>query len=102
MPPFAESVPSPDRTAPASTVARHRPCPEWTTRSEAFRHVCHGRTARAAAPIAAVVGALLSAVNDGTAIIDGRLGWVTWTRVAVNFATPFLVASLGYLASGRT
>jgi hypothetical protein len=37
-------------------------------------------------------------MNQGQAIADGRPPWV---KIALNYATPFVVASLGYLAARR-
>lgn len=59
-------------------------------------------TARAATPVALLVGTVLSAVNEGGQIGGGDINWVVGVRVAVNYATPFVVASMGYLSSGRT
>lgn len=53
------------------------------------------------APVALVVGTILSAVNQGAVVLDGHAGWMTWLRVAVNHAAPFVVASVGYLGAGR-
>lgn len=60
-----------------------------------------GRTARTAAPVAAVVGTVLSAVNQGDAVLGGDAGTVTWIRVAVNYLVPFCVASIGFLSARR-
>jgi hypothetical protein len=40
-------------------------------------------------------------VNQGGVLLGGHPGWATWARIAVNYATPFLVASLGYYLGGR-
>jgi hypothetical protein len=37
-------------------------------------------------------------LNQGHAIFDGR---PPWAKVALNYLTPFVVASLGYLAARR-
>jgi hypothetical protein len=47
------------------------------------------------------VGTILSAANQGSVITAGHANWATWVRVAVNYLTPFVVASLGYLAGCR-
>jgi hypothetical protein len=73
----------------------------WTRPREAVLWMLRGRTARTATPVALVVGAVLSAVNQGPVIISGRIEWSTWLRVAVNFLVPFLVASAGYLSARR-
>jgi hypothetical protein len=52
-------------------------------------------------PVAAVVGCVLSAINEGARIAAGHAGWTTWVQVSLNFAAPFLVSSYGYLAAAR-
>lgn len=71
----------------------------WTRPVEALLLVCAGRTLRTAVPIAAVVGTVLSAVNQGTVITAGQATAATWIRVAVNYLVPFTVASLGWLSA---
>ena len=70
----------------------------WESYREAAWLFVHGATVRSALPIAAVVGTWLSLVNQGAAIVDGR---PPWFKLALNYATPFVVASLGYLAARR-
>lgn len=60
-----------------------------------------GATARTAGPTALTVGTILSVVNQGAVIADGHADGGTWVRVAVNYAVPFLVASLGFLSARR-
>lgn len=60
-----------------------------------------GATVRAALPVAVVVGTILSAANEGDQIARGQWGWVLWVRLAVNYVTPYVVASVGYLVGGR-
>ena len=61
-----------------------------------------GRTAPTAAPTAAVVGTVLSMVNEGNIILEGHATVITWVQVAVNYAVPYLVASIGWLSARRT
>lgn len=56
---------------------------------------------RPCVPVAAVVGCVLSAINEGTQIAAGHAGWPAWVRVGLNFVVPFLVASYGYLSAAR-
>ena len=70
----------------------------WDTKWEAARLFTHGATVRSASRIAVVVGTWLCALNQGRAIVDGN---VPWLKVALNYLTPFVVASLGYLAAHR-
>ena len=74
----------------------------WTRPRDAALLVLRGRTARTALPVAAVVGTVLSLVNQGSTILSGAAGTSTWIRVAVNYAVPFVVASIGYLSGRRT
>ena len=75
--------------------------PPWSRPAEAVRLFARGTTVRACAPVAAVVGCVLSAINEGTQIAAGSTGWQTWVRVGLNFVVPFLVSSYGYLVAAR-
>ena len=63
--------------------------------------IISGRTARTALPTAVVVGTLLSVANEGGAVISGHLGTATIARIGVNYLTPYVVASIGYLGAMR-
>ena len=58
-----------------------------------------GATLRPCLPVAAVVGCVLSAINEGARIANGHTGWPTWVQVGLNFVVPFLVSSYGYLTA---
>ncbi len=96
-------APVPEFAAPElATPEAPAPAPEtWSRLSQAVALFLRGRTARTAGPTAALVGTVLSAVNQGSTIIDGPIGASTWIRVGVNYAVPFLVASIGYLSARR-
>ncbi len=83
---------------PAAAMAR---CPQWSRPDEAIRLLARGATLRRCAPVAAVVGCVLSAINEGTRIAAGHTGSLTWVQVGLNFVVPFLVSSYGYLAAAR-
>jgi hypothetical protein len=83
---------------PAAAAAR---CPPWSRLGEAARLFAHGATLRAALPVAAVVGCVLSAINEGARIAAGDAGWPTWVQVGLNFVVPFFVSSYGYLSAAR-
>lgn len=85
-----------------SGTAASRPQTPWSTYPQALALVARGATIRVAGRVALLVGTILSGVNQGSVIAAGHSGWVTWLRVAVNYATPFIVASAGYLAACRT
>jgi hypothetical protein len=78
-------------------------CPQcsWTQPGQAAQLVLRGRTGRTALPVAAVVGTVLSLVNQGAVVLDGAATGGTWVQVAVNYIVPFLVASIGYLSGRR-
>jgi hypothetical protein len=78
---------------PARTVT-------WSRSGEAVVLFVRGRTARTAAPVAAVVGTVLSAVNEGHLVLDGGDA-ATWIRVGVNYLVPYCVASVGFLSANR-
>lgn len=73
----------------------------WMRLHQAALLVVRGRTAGTALPVAVVVGTVLSLVNQGSVIVGGTTSSGTWIRVAVNYAVPFLVASVGYLSGRR-
>lgn len=60
-----------------------------------------GATTRTAAPVALVVGTVLSLVNQGHLVFAGTADAATWIRVVVNYLVPFLVASTGFLSARR-
>lgn len=60
-----------------------------------------GATVRVAGKVAAVVGTILSLANQGSVLFGGHTTWASWVRVGVNYLTPFVVASIGYLAGLR-
>jgi hypothetical protein len=94
---------SEDRTSDTTTGARstRNATPTWTTFGEAIGLFCRGATLRTAAPVAVVVGTVLSLVNQLHVVVEGDATWVTWVRVAVNYAVPYIVASVGFLSACR-
>lgn len=84
-----------------SAERRHPSETTWSRPAQALGLVLRGRTVRTAAPVAAVVGTILSAVNQGDVLLGGAAGTGTWVRVAVNFLVPFCVASIGFLSACR-
>jgi hypothetical protein len=63
--------------------------------------LARGTTLRPCLPVAAVVGCVLSAINEGGRIAAGHAGWLTWVQVGLNFVVPFLVSSYGYLTAAK-
>lgn len=82
-------------------MTRARTQPHWSTWQEATGLVLRGATARVAGKVALIVGTILSAANQGSVIAGGHATGVTWLRVGVNYLTPYVVASVGYLAGLR-
>jgi len=73
----------------------------WSRPSEAISLFLRGRTAYTAGPTAAVVGTVLSMVNQGNIILEGHATMNTWARVTVNYVVPYLVSSIGWLSARR-
>src|SRR5881296_2858248 len=82
----------------ADMVKRMRVDATWDSYRDAARLFVRGASVATASRIALVVGTWLSLVNQGRAIVDGNPPWV---KIGLNYLTPFLVASLGYLAARR-
>lgn len=74
----------------------------WSTPREAVTLFLRGATFSTAAPVALVVGTVLSLVNQLHVVLDGDATWATWVRIAVNYAVPYTVASIGFLAACRS
>jgi hypothetical protein len=60
----------------------------WSTRRECARLFAQGVTVRTAGRVALVVGTILSAVNQGSTIVNGSATWVTWLRVGRELLRP--------------
>jgi hypothetical protein len=75
--------------------------PVWHTLPEGVRLLLTGATVGVAWKIAIVVGTVLSAVNQGHLILAGQVAPDMWVRILVNYAVPFVVASVGFLSACR-
>lgn len=73
----------------------------WSTLGEGARLAFRPRTLRRTLTIAAIVGVVLSAVNQGSVILGGDATLVTWIRVVTNFVVPFCVSNAGLLSATR-
>jgi len=80
------------------TPAQPAPPATWVSYREAARLFVRGATVRTASSIALVVGTWLSVMNQWGQIAHGHPPWV---KLVLNYATPFTVASLGFLAARR-
>ena len=88
------------RSHTPSTDSRS-PCRQRSTPGEMLVQFARGTTLRSCLPVAAIVGCVLSAINEGARIASGHVVWTTWVQVALNFVVPFLVSSYGYLTAAR-
>jgi hypothetical protein len=70
----------------------------WETYAEAGRMFLSGATVPSASRIALIVGTWLILANHGDTMLHGSIPWV---KIALDYATPFVVASLGFLAGRR-
>ena len=70
----------------------------WVSYRDAFRMLTGGVTARVGLRIAAVVGTWYTVVNQSGLLLRGDFPWV---KIVLNYATPFCVSSLGFLAGRR-
>jgi hypothetical protein len=52
--------------------------------------------------IAAIVGTVLSLINEGGAILHANVTGAAAWKIALNFVVPFIVSNLGVLAGDRT
>lgn len=84
---------------PSASGARRQP---RSRPGEMIALVARGTTLRPCLPMAAVVGCVLSAINEGTRIATAHAGWPAWIQVGPNFVVPFLVSSYGYLTAAQT
>lgn len=73
----------------------------WSTPRQAVWLICCGATFATASRIALVVGTLLTIINQGSVLVSGNADAATALRVAANYAIPYAVSSLGYLAPFR-
>lgn len=73
----------------------------WVRPRDALAQLARGATLRTCAPIAVVVGTLLSVVNQGDVVLaglaDGRVG----LKVVANLVIPFITSSTGALLAVR-
>ena len=60
----------------------------------AVRFLCRRAVLIRNLTIAAVVGLILSGVNQGDVLMSGDLSASVWIKVLFNFAVPFTVASV--------
>lgn len=66
---------------------------------EALRRTFAGPAVRRSLAVAAVIGTVLNAINQGDAVLAGR-GVVLW-KLLLTYFVPFAVASYGSYAAHR-
>lgn len=73
----------------------------WSTTREALVLMFSRSTMRRTTRIAAVVGTILSLINQGSVVFGGGATWVTWVRIGANYLVPFCVSSAGFLSATK-
>lgn len=73
----------------------------WSSWVHAAWLIARGATWRVALPVALTVGTVLAAVNQGGELLTGDLNTGSLIRVAANYAIPYAVSSIGYVAGRR-
>lgn len=73
----------------------------WSRPRDAMWLLVRGATFRTCAPVAVVVGTVLSVVNQGDVIVSGMGDAVVAAKVAANLAIPYLTFSTGALLAVR-
>jgi hypothetical protein len=80
------------------TLPRLQP---WATSRQAVSQLLHGATLRLCAPVALLVGTLLSLVNQADIVLAGDADGRVVAKVAANLLIPFLTSSTGALLAVR-
>lgn len=73
----------------------------WSRPREGIWLLLCGATFRTCAPIALIVGTVLSVVNQGDVLAMGMGDERVALKIGVNFMVPFLTSSLGALMAVR-
>jgi hypothetical protein len=88
--------------SPASPLATAaRPVPVRRRIAVAIEICCARPTLRRTARIAAVVGVVLTGINEGDSLVNGNISASIGVKMAFNFVVPFVVSNLGVLAGTR-
>lgn len=73
----------------------------WSQPRHAVQQLLLGATLRTCAPVALVVGTVLSVVNQGDVVLTGTVSGLVPVKVAVNYLVPYLTSSTGALLAVR-
>ena len=52
--------------------------------------------------IALIVGCVLTLINQGDVLVEGRARAATAVKIVLNFCVPFIVSNLGVITGSRT
>ena len=99
VPQHADEMTESRREAPDTVVAAAAPV--RTRIALAIDVCCAPPTLRRTGRIAAVVGLVLTGINEGDSLVHGDVSAVTGIKMALNFLVPFIVSNLGVLAGTR-
>ena len=94
-------MPSPLRYAASLAGRSVHDSPGWSTAREALILVTRREHLRRTLLTAAVVGTVLFAINQLDVVLGGRATRATWTKGAVTYVVPFVVANVGLLIGTR-
>lgn len=72
---------------------------QWSTMDEAVRVIFHRHHLWRTVLIAAVVGTVLFAINQGDVVLSGRAVWTTWLKAGLTYLVPFAVSNYGILVA---
>ena len=67
---------------------------------EALRRTFAARSVRRSLTVAAIIGTVLNAINQGPEILSGH--WPIWWKLVLTYLVPFAVASYGSYAAFRS
>jgi len=68
---------------------------------EALAPCLERRTLVRTSRIALVVGCILTGINEGDVLAEGKATALTGLKIGLNFVVPFIVSNLGVLAGAR-
>lgn len=78
----------------------HRPAARYTIDGSA-RCLVHAafsrRLLRTSIPLATVVGTVLTAINQGTVLLDGSFPDALWWKIPLTYSVPFFVSTWSQL-----
>lgn len=82
-------------------MRRRSELPPWQRPGEACRLVLTATTAPISGPVAVVVGTVLTEVNQGAVLLDGKVSGASMLRIVANYVIPYCVSSYSALSAVR-